>query len=99
MCIRDRHGKAINLGTGNSYSIRETVNIIAKTLNSEKEIVEDCDRKRPKNSEVYELLSQNSLAKEMFNWAPKVSFSDGLKSTIDFVSDNLEYFKTSTYTK
>ena len=94
-----QHGKAINLGTGNSYSIRETVNIIAKTLNSEKEIVEDRDRKRPKNSEVYELLSQNSLAKEMFNWAPKVSFSDGLKSTIDFVSDNLEYFKTSTYIK
>ncbi|MAJ82292.1 MAG: NAD-dependent dehydratase [Legionellales bacterium] len=94
-----QHGKAINLGTGDSYSIRETVNIIAKTLNSEKEIVEDYDRKRPKNSEVYELLSQNSLAKEMFNWAPEVPFSDGLKSTIDFVSNNLEYFKTSTYIK
>lgn len=90
-------GEIINLGYGKAASIGETAHIIMNLMNLNKEIISDNSRIRPENSEVLHLISDNSKAKELIQWEPMVSFSDGLKETIEFVSNNLDTFKTQTY--
>jgi nucleoside-diphosphate-sugar epimerase len=51
-------------------------------------VVTQDDRKRPENSEVFRLLSNNSQAKDLLGWAPEISLEDGLSKTIDWLKTN-----------
>ena len=94
----ERHiGEVINLGYGKAASIGDTAKIIMDLMGTDKEIFSEDSRIRPKNSEVLHLVSDNSKAKELIGWEPKINFSDGLEKTIKFVSENLDSFKTQTY--
>jgi len=94
----ERHiGEVINLGYGKAASIGDTAKIIMDLMGTDKKIFSEDSRIRPKNSEVLHLVSDNSKAKELIGWEPKINFSDGLEKTIKFVSENLDSFKTQTY--
>ena len=77
-------GEVINLGTGSSFSIKETLKLICKILNKKVEVKLDQKRLRPKKSEVNKLLSKNTKAKKILKWKPKFSgktgFFNGLKN-------------------
>ena len=79
-------GEVINLGTGNSFTIRETLRLICKILNTKVEVILDQKRLRPKKSEVNQLLSNNKKAQKILKWKPSLSgkkgFENGLKKTI-----------------
>ena len=62
-----------------------------------KEIISDDSRIRPKDSEVMNLISNNSKAKNLINWKPKIDLRAGLIKTIDFISNNLDFYKTNSY--
>ncbi len=57
----------------------------------------DPSRLRPEKSEVQRLLSDNTLARERLGWEPQVSFEEGLKRTIDWVAENLGYYRSGEY--
>ena len=44
-----------------------------------------------------ELISNNEKAKELLGWKPEIEFSVGLEKTIEFVSTNIDLFKTDSY--
>ena len=67
-------GEAINLGNNFEISIGETAKIISNIMGMEIEILTDEQRFRPKNSEVERLWADNSKAKRMLGWEPKVKF-------------------------
>ncbi len=90
-------GEVFNLGYGKAATIEETAKIIMKLMNIDKPIVSDHQRIRPKDSEVFELISDNSKALNLIDWEPKVDFSSGLQMTIDFVEKNLDFYKTNSY--
>jgi dTDP-glucose 4,6-dehydratase len=54
-------------------------------------------RLRPKNSEVFRLLSNNSLASETIDWQPKVSFDQGLELTIAWIKQHLDLYNIGKY--
>jgi dTDP-glucose 4,6-dehydratase len=90
-------GEVINLGTGQEIMIGELAQkIIHKTGRSVK-IKVDPVRLRPERSEVMRLLSNNTLARKILKWEPRVSLDDGLDQTIDWIKSHLDLYRISTY--
>ncbi len=85
-------GEVINLGTGTSFTIKETLDLICRILKTKIEVELDKKRLRPKKSEVNQLLSNNLKAKKILSWKPKFTkekgFYEGLKKTIQWFKEN-----------
>ncbi|MBA4010687.1 MAG: NAD-dependent dehydratase [Phenylobacterium sp.] len=90
-------GETINLGTGSTFSIGDFATRILALMGMDKPIVHDSARDRPSKSEVMKLVSDNSKAARLMNWRPVVELDDGLRETIDFVSNNLHLYKPQEY--
>ena len=91
------YGEVINLGFGKTISIFDTAKLIMKLLDKEKKINVDKKRIRPENSEVFELVSDNSKASDILNWQPELTFNEGLIKTISFIKNNLDFYKSNLY--
>ena len=93
-------GEVINLGTGSSFSIKETLKFICTILNRKVEVKLDQKRLRPKKSEVNKLLSKKTKAKKILKWKPKFSgkigFFNGLKKTIKWFEKNKNLLKNQS---
>lgn len=96
-------GEVINLGSGFEISIGDLGRTIGELMNVDVTVEEDAQRLRPKNSEVERLLSDNTLAKKIINWQPRVGGMEGLKQglneTIQWFcnSENLKSYKPEVY--
>jgi dTDP-glucose 4,6-dehydratase len=90
-------GRTINLGSGRGISIRELAELIIKVTNKKVEISSDEERIRPPNSEVEKLIADNTLAKNLLGWKPRISLEEGLKRTSDWVEANLERYRPYIY--
>jgi len=92
-------GEVINLGTGTEISIKELVKTITSLLGKDIEIIQDKNRFRPPKSEVMRLVADNTKAKKLFGWEPKMSFEEGLKNTIEWISQHVDLYKSDLYNK
>ncbi|MCH5238641.1 MAG: SDR family NAD(P)-dependent oxidoreductase [Muribaculaceae bacterium] len=94
-------GKEINIATGKETSMETLLHTIAKLMDVNVEWIQDPDRLRPQNSEVFRLLGDNSLIKELTGWQPKVSLEEGLKQTIRWFSESgrLDKYKPDIYNR
>ncbi len=90
-------GQVINVGTGVGVTIGELVDIIQKTIGSDKEVISDTQRVRPEKSEVMKLLCNFDKAKEILNWSPQYSLQEGIQSTILWIEKNRELFESNKY--
>jgi NAD dependent epimerase/dehydratase len=90
-------GEEINLGTGKSISVGDLARRILKVMGTSKTIVPDRARIRPVGSEVTSLLSDNSKARELLDWAPKISLDDGLMRTIKFIRSHQSIYRHEAY--
>lgn len=91
-------GKIINIGSGKAYSVKDIVKTIGQILNKnlESKIEIEEERIRPGKSEVMLLLCDNTKAKKLLRWEPKVSLEEGLKKTIEYIEKHPnKYFKRS----
>ena len=85
-CMDDNRttGKVFNLGSGENYSVNEIYNIIASLLKSEVKPIYKPDLP----GEAFANLADISLAKSL-GWSPKLSLQEGLKTSIDFIKNEL----------
>lgn len=90
-------GQTINLGTGHETSIFDLATEIIKIVDKDIPVVQDRARLRPPESEVDRLCADNTKAMDLLGWRPKVSLSDGLLHTIEWVTENINRFKVDTY--
>ena len=90
-------GTEINLGTGESHGIGEVAEEIIAQVNPEARLQHDPARDRPGNSEVLELQSDISRARELLGYAPQVSLRDGLAQTIGYMRANLDHYRVGEY--
>ncbi|TGA97407.1 SDR family NAD(P)-dependent oxidoreductase [Sporolactobacillus shoreae] len=90
-------GQVVNAGSNDEISIGDTVNKIVHLMGSDVEIVCDDQRMRPVNSEVNRLWADNTKIKKLTNWRPRYSLDQGLLETIEWIKQNLHYFKTDIY--
>lgn len=90
-------GEVINAGSNHEISIGDLVKKIIKLTGKDISIVCDEERIRPENSEVNRLWADNSKIKDFTGWCPRFTLDEGLTETIEWISKNLNYFKTDIY--
>ncbi len=92
-------GEVINISSNTEISIGDLAKKIIKLTGAEKKLKLKVDKKRvrPKASEVMRLKGDNRKAKRLVGWKPKYKIDDGLKITINWISKNLDLFKSDIY--
>lgn len=92
-------GQSINIGSNTEYSIEETFHMIQKIMNTKAQLKIDEKRIRPKNSEVFRLVCDNTLIKNTTDFSSKYSLEQGLKETVDWFTnkENLKQYKAGLY--
>ncbi|MFT8348044.1 NAD-dependent 4,6-dehydratase LegB [Clostridium saccharoperbutylacetonicum] len=90
-------GEVINAGSNYEISIGDTVRKIIDVLGKDVRIICDEDRVRPENSEVNRLWADNTKIKKLTEWTPKYNLDRGLEETIEWIKNNMQYFKSDIY--
>lgn len=90
-------GEVVNIGSGKEISINDMIKKVVKLTGKDVKIEVEEQRLRPNKSEVMRLLADNKKAKKILGWEPKVSFDEGLKRTIDWISGSVKADKPERY--
>lgn len=90
-------GEVINAGSNFEISIGDTVKEIIGIIGRDVKVICDDERIRPENSEVNRLWADNTKIKELTDWRPQYDIEAGLKETIGWIKNNMQYFKTDIY--
>lgn len=90
-------GEVINAGSNYEITIGDTVKKIINIIGKDVKILCDDERIRPENSEVNRLWADNAKIKELTGWKPNYTIDQGLEATVDWIKNNMQYFKTDIY--
>ena len=85
-------GETFNLGSGREVRIGDLAQQVIDMVGRPVRIELDPTRLRPEKSEVQRLLSDNRLAQEKLNWKPRVTLTQGLQQTIEWIRRHPEYY-------
>lgn len=98
---QDAVGRELNIATGTEVSMRETLELIARIMESDVRFTVDPERLRPSKSEVFRLCGDSSELRRLTGWEPKVSLEEGLRKTIDWFKggDHLKQYKSDIYNR
>ena len=79
--------------------MRDVFDLIRTIMKADVCAVSDEERIRPKHSEVFRLLGDNSLLEELTGFSPSFSLEEGLQITCDWFSrpENLNKYKAVIY--
>jgi len=92
-------GQEVNIATGEEHSIREVAEFLICELSPNARLVTDEQRLRPKASEVYRLVGDNTRITTLTSWRPSHDLKSGLRETIAWFrqSHNLQRYKAWLY--
>ena len=94
---QDSIGETINIGSGSDISIGDIAKQVMSILGVDKPIALDSKRVRPVNSEVERLCCDNTKARQLLDWEPRISLEEGLRRTIQWFSANPGSYKPDIY--
>ncbi len=85
-CTTDRleFGVPYNAGSGTGVTIGEAAELICDICGTNKPVEDDKSRRRPGNSEVFELLADAEKFRQISGWSSRMAFWDGLSETISW---------------
>jgi len=90
-------GEITNIGIKKEISIGDLVTRIARLMEREVLVEEETRRVRVTQSEVTRLLCDNSKILKYTDWRPEYDLDEGLRETIQWVTENIKHFKPSVY--
>jgi len=90
-------GEVINIGRGTGVSVGQIIEMVGAILHKKLTVITDTSRIRPKKSEVWKLVCDARKARKMVGWKCSYTVEEGLAETIDWIRDNLGFFKTQVY--
>lgn len=90
-------GEEINIASQKEISIGDLADEIIKQINPMAKIICEEQRLRPDKSEVNRLLGSNNKIKQLTDWRPRYTLSRGLGETIEWISQNMNCYKTNIY--
>src|SRR5205823_11928920 len=86
-------GRTYHIGTGKEISIGELADRIIKLIGGDVPVIFDAGRIRPETSEVGRLICDYSRAEKEFGWKPQTKLEEGLRRTIEWISQNLAAYR------
>ena len=98
--LRAQRQKFVELGRRQAKKILKKIDptFSAKGIDPQDvKVIFDPTRLRPPMSEVDRLLADTSRMKEMTGWEPSVSLEDGLRKTVDWISDHFLLYRPDVY--
>lgn len=90
-------GEVTNIGTGRGISIQDLYNLICDIMKVKPGLLIQEERTRPEKSEVQNLICNNSKLKENSNWGNQYPLEEGLVKTIEWIRNNLSFYKDNIY--
>lgn len=90
-------GRTINLGSGREISIGDLAQLIARLTCRPLTVETATERLRPQASEVERLLADNTLARTLLGWEPRVDLETGLRHTIEWLQAHVERYRPDVY--
>lgn len=90
-------GEEINLGSEKEISVGDLAERIMGIVGRKVEIVCDNERLRPVRSEVERLHADIRRAKALLGWSPRVSLTDGLRRTVDWIREHINMYRVGKY--
>jgi NAD dependent epimerase/dehydratase len=98
-CCDKAIGQEVNVCTNSEISMRDTLELIANLMKSDVKFIEDAQRLRPKNSEVFRLLGDNTKIKSLTGFSPSYTLEAGLRETINWFHEakNMNKYKSDIY--
>ena len=92
-------GEIFNIGSNFEISIGDTFQMICELMGNEVELLQEEERNRPENSEVFRLWCDNSKIKKFTGFEPEFKLQLGLQQTIDWFTNpkNLARYKSDVY--
>ena len=92
-------GQEVNIASNYEISMRDTLKIIAEIMKADVKFIEDEQRLRPKNSEVFRLWGDNTKIKTLTGFTPSYTIEEGLEKTIKWFlnKENLRKYKSEIY--
>lgn len=92
-------GEVINIGSNFEISIKNLAEKIFHIMGKDVKIVTDLPRFRPKDSEVERLWCDNTKAQDILGWKPEIPLDNGLKDVLNWISENIDFYKANIYNK
>lgn len=79
----------------------DTLSLIAEIMNSDVKWIQDPQRIRPANSEVFRLWGDNTKITTLTDWKPSYDIRSGLEETITWFTNptNLAKYKSTIYNR
>ncbi len=90
-------GKIFNVGSNFEISVGDLVEKIGRLMGRGVRVVAEQRRRRPLKSEVQRLCCDNTLARNVLHWQPKIPIDQGLKRTIGWISAHIDEYNTKDY--
>ena len=90
-------GMEINIGSGREISIEDLTRKIISLVGRDIVVEHDKERLRPAHSEVERLCADNTRARDLLGWLPKISLTHGLEETISFIKSNPGFYDPDKY--
>jgi dTDP-glucose 4,6-dehydratase len=90
-------GEVLNLGTEREHSIQQVVELVLSVIGKDVPVEIAEERQRPPQSEVDRLCAAAEKARVDLGWEATVSFEDGLRRTIDWISESLDSYRPEVY--
>jgi NAD dependent epimerase/dehydratase len=89
-------GEEVNISSNYEISMRNMFELISKIMKQDINFIEDSQRIKPKNSEVFRLWGDNTKIKNLTGFTPQYSIEQGLTETIEWFlnTDNLKKYKS-----
>jgi dTDP-glucose 4,6-dehydratase len=94
----DLNGEVTNVGMNHEISVSDLALTISNIMDVKIEIDIEKERIRPEKSEVERLKCDNRKLCSKTNWKAKYDIDSGLKETIDWLKNNISYYKPELYT-
>ncbi len=83
------NGKIINIGAGESISIRDVAVKIARRFDLIEKLNFGAIQHRP--NEIWDMYCDNTQAKNILNWEPKIDLEEGLDQTIKWFKETFSH--------
>src|SRR5262249_43931177 len=90
-------GRTINIANNDEISIGALAERIIAIVGRDVTIETDTARIRPSASEVFRLHGDNTLAREILGWQPQFTLDEGLRRTVEWVAQHLEFYNARHY--
>jgi dTDP-glucose 4,6-dehydratase len=90
-------GRVVNVGSGKEISIGDLAARILDRLGIDVPVVTSPERIRPESSELFRLVCDSSLARELVGWEPTVSLDDGIDRVVGFLRTHPNWTTVDRY--